>query len=59
MATDLFEAAPAAPADWRQPTRGEHVCAGCVGAACFGLHGTWYCRRCVPVGFLPSSRGQG
>lgn len=48
---------PAATArPWRAPTSGEHVCAGCFAAAQFGLHGSWYCRACVPHGYLPRDR---
>lgn len=42
--------------DWRAPTPGEHVCATCSAAAGFGLHGSWFCRACVPHGFLPADR---
>jgi hypothetical protein len=45
-----------APRAWRQPTRGEHVCATCRGAACYGLAGAWYCQACAPAGFLPKDR---
>ena len=42
--------------DWRAPTTGEHVCVTCFAAAGFGLHGSWFCRACVPPGFLPQDR---
>lgn len=45
------------PDGWRAPTAGEHVCAGCVGAAVFGLGETWFCRACVPAGFLSGGEG--
>jgi hypothetical protein len=47
---------PSTPPGWRAPTAGEHVCSGCKGAACFGLGATWFCRACVPAGFLPGDR---
>lgn len=46
------------PAGWRAPTLGEEACRGCAGAACYGLHGAWYCYDCVPAGFLPKDRPQ-
>lgn len=44
------------PAGWRAPTRGEHVCARCQGAAVYGWLGAWYCRPCAPADFLPKGR---
>lgn len=43
---------------WRAPTPGEHVCATCSAAAGFGLHGSWFCRACVPPGFFAHERGE-
>lgn len=41
---------------WRAPTRGEHVCVGCKGAANLGLGQAWYCRACAPADFFPHNR---
>ncbi|MEW5687210.1 MAG: hypothetical protein AB1942_20030 [Pseudomonadota bacterium] len=57
MRSDLFAPQPAGLA-WRAPTEGEHVCAGCQGAACYGLGSTWFCPRCAPADFLPATRGE-
>lgn len=46
------------PADWRAPTKGEEACRGCAGAACYGLHGAWFCYHCRPAGFLPKDRAE-
>lgn len=47
------------PANWRAPTEGEEACVRCAGAACFGLHRTWYCYDCRPADFLPKDRLEG
>ena len=52
-------AAPTPSATWVAPTSGDHVCVGCRALAVFGLHGSWYCRACVPAGFLPGDRPAG
>lgn len=44
------------PAGWRAPTRGEHACGRCGGAAGFGLGEQWFCRACAPADFLPAGR---
>jgi len=55
-APDLFSTPAAKPPGWRAPTPGEHVCASCEGRACYGLGNTWFCRACVPSGYLPHRR---
>ena len=52
---DLF-ANPELQPGWRAPTKGDHVCHVCKGAACYGEGRTWCCRTCVPAGFLPADR---
>ncbi|MFN3582589.1 hypothetical protein [Phenylobacterium sp.] len=40
----------------QQPSRPfVHPCA-CGAWGCYGLGGAWFCRRCVPAGFLPHDR---
>ena len=43
---------------WRAPTAGEEACHGCGRAACYADGPTFWCRGCVPAGFLPGGRGR-
>lgn len=55
---ELLDDAQAA-AGWRQPTKGEHACTRCKGAAVYGYGASWFCRACRPAGFLPKDREGG
>jgi len=59
MTAPARKAPPLSRPDWRAPMTGEHVCATCFAAAMYGLHGSWFCRACVPQGFLPRDREPG
>lgn len=54
VATETADLTTARP--WRAPTRGEETCHGCRAAAPFQDGKTAWCRRCLPAGFMPSTR---